>query len=322
MGEAEEQAQSTSTTVCTYPRRGLKFSEVASAVFIAKTLDAASAMRALGQVVKCTVCQEDIDFKRAVGISFDRRKHLYLTTRMPLFFFQDPLTVSVCSTTLCYAVSHITCLAGSFLSQDDSDAIIPRGGHCSRCYEWTLWGDVIRGADRRKFGALAAEQSDEGTEEDEDEDEKTEIGLRILEVSPVINPVSLFAMSNGNPRPFRGKRMPDFAPRTGRENPKKAVATAKPSVPKRSRTKPSSVFPAGTPSRGRLPKSSPRGKRARRAAYSTSTFSTAHNDEEEEELEDFSALLNRISDVESGEDSCDSVRRALAEVTLTSPRRP
>lgn len=32
--------------------------------------------------------------------------------------------------------------------------MIPRGGACPSCGEWTLWGDLIRGCYRRKTGAV------------------------------------------------------------------------------------------------------------------------------------------------------------------------
>ncbi|KAG6862348.1 hypothetical protein C0995_016046 [Termitomyces sp. Mi166 len=57
-------------------------------------------------------------------------------------------------------VSHITCLSKKFLASDIS-ALIPRGGTCSSCNTYTLWGDIIRGSYRRMAGGTSVEIEEE-----------------------------------------------------------------------------------------------------------------------------------------------------------------
>lgn len=105
---------------------------------------------------------------------------------------QDPLTIALCPTPTCHALSHLTCLATHFLTQElRSCAIIPRGGDCSGCREWVLWGDVVRGADRRKFGGpgtgTGTMRNGEGEGGDVDGDgEEDRMDLDIPEVSDTI----------------------------------------------------------------------------------------------------------------------------------------
>ena len=72
-------------------------------------------------------------------------------------------------------MSHLSCLSRDFLAREassssDSD-IIPRGGHCSSCNGYVLWGDVIRGCYRRREGGATPEaEQDDANEQDEGED--------------------------------------------------------------------------------------------------------------------------------------------------------
>ncbi|KAF8971025.1 hypothetical protein BDZ97DRAFT_1333660 [Flammula alnicola] len=62
----------------------------------------------------------------------------------------DPLSTTLCPSTGCVAVSHLKCLSEKFLSEEPGrTAMIPRGGHCQSCGNYTLWGDVVRGCYRR-----------------------------------------------------------------------------------------------------------------------------------------------------------------------------
>ncbi|KAJ7188526.1 hypothetical protein C8R46DRAFT_1054960 [Mycena filopes] len=72
----------------------------------------------------------------------------------------DHLKTTLCPTTGCTAVSHLTCLSDHFLSSQTSETgMIPRGGHCRSCRSYVLWGDIIRGMYRRAAGgAVPAEE--------------------------------------------------------------------------------------------------------------------------------------------------------------------
>lgn len=82
----------------------------------------------------------------------------------------DPLATALCPTPGCHAVSHLLCLSESFLRLTSSNKqVIPRGGECSSCGSYVLWGDVIRGCYRHKRGTVP-QLEDEGDEGDEVED--------------------------------------------------------------------------------------------------------------------------------------------------------
>ena len=134
------------------------------AIFTERHLEVASAVRAMGNRAECSVCKSRIEFQTTVRSFFGNRT--YATDGADIV--QDPLTLALCSTPSCYSVSHITCLATKFLHQERSEEMIPRGGRCLSCHTWTLWGDIIKGADRRKFGAVT-EENDIEDEDDEDE---------------------------------------------------------------------------------------------------------------------------------------------------------
>ncbi|KAM5546135.1 hypothetical protein V8D89_000261 [Ganoderma adspersum] len=87
----------------------------------------------------------------------------------------DPLATALCPTASCTAVSHLSCLSRHFLANEASSSsssdIIPRGGYCSSCNGYVLWGDVVRGCYRRREGGATPEaEQDDADEQDEGED--------------------------------------------------------------------------------------------------------------------------------------------------------
>ncbi|CAE6535791.1 unnamed protein product [Rhizoctonia solani] len=65
----------------------------------------------------------------------------------------DHLRVALCPQGTCMTISHLDCLAQDFLSDPSNPrGLIPRGGVCKACKQYTLWGDVIRGCYRRARG--------------------------------------------------------------------------------------------------------------------------------------------------------------------------
>ena len=63
---------------------------------------------------------------------------------------QSPLSTALCPSSNCHVVSHLKCLSQYFINQQDKPTtMVPRGGHCKSCKDYTLWGDVIRGCYRR-----------------------------------------------------------------------------------------------------------------------------------------------------------------------------
>ncbi|KAJ1301119.1 hypothetical protein OPQ81_003532 [Rhizoctonia solani] len=102
--------------------------------------------------LRCSVCSSQINIKHS-----------------------DHLRVALCPQTGCKAVSHLDCLAQSFLKHPSNPpGLIPRGGVCESCNQYTLWGDVVRGCYRRARASLqqpSSEQESEG-----DDEETAEIG--------------------------------------------------------------------------------------------------------------------------------------------------
>ncbi|KAG8821208.1 Slx4p interacting protein [Serendipita sp. 400] len=117
--------------------------------FTARQLSMADALRRSSATHNCAICKDVIH-----------------TTR------DDPMTIAICSAPTCQSVSHITCLATQFLSNEPSDLMIPRGGRCSECGQWTLWGDVVKGAYRRRDGGVVNTESDQSSDNDSDLDEE------------------------------------------------------------------------------------------------------------------------------------------------------
>lgn len=86
-----------------------------------------TSLLATAHQLKCTVCDEPL-----------------------VNFMNQPLTVVLCPSATCTAVSHLMCLSKQFLnSQTTNNGLIPRGGTCTSCHTYTLWGDIIRGCYRR-----------------------------------------------------------------------------------------------------------------------------------------------------------------------------
>ncbi|KAF8070339.1 hypothetical protein FPV67DRAFT_1013295 [Lyophyllum atratum] len=73
----------------------------------------------------------------------------------------DALSTALCPAPTCTAVTHILCLSRQFLEADPSErGLIPRGGKCTCCNTYTLWGDFVRGSYRRMVGGVAIEEED------------------------------------------------------------------------------------------------------------------------------------------------------------------
>jgi len=84
---------------------------------------------------------------------------------------QDPLTTGLCPKSSCKAVSHLICLSKDFLdSQPSNTTLVPRGGECTSCHTYVLWGDVIRGCYRRSAGAAVCEAEEDGAQIDDQGD--------------------------------------------------------------------------------------------------------------------------------------------------------
>ncbi|PVF99498.1 hypothetical protein CPB86DRAFT_783614 [Serendipita vermifera] len=113
--------------------------------FTKRHLAKAEGLRASGSHTQCTICSTNIDLVK-----------------------EDPLTIALCPTPACPGTSHMICLAGAFLASNIYDDIIPRGGVCEVCSQWTSWGDIVKGADRRRHGG-AASTEDEVVDEEEGE---------------------------------------------------------------------------------------------------------------------------------------------------------
>ncbi|KAJ3526718.1 hypothetical protein NMY22_g10059 [Coprinellus aureogranulatus] len=103
---------------------------------------------------------------------------------------EDPLQTTLCPHDGCLSVSHFDCLAKHFLTPGQAPALpfseatssitstqqhtftqqstlLPRGGHCPSCLKYTLWGDIIRGAYRRKADPDLEKELDGGDDVDD-----------------------------------------------------------------------------------------------------------------------------------------------------------
>lgn len=83
---------------------------------------------------------------------------------MSFFFLQDPLTTCLCPTPECMTVYHMICLSRHFLD-DDTENMIPRGGHCTSCRNYILWGDIVRGSYRRDARGGIPQSADDEQDE-------------------------------------------------------------------------------------------------------------------------------------------------------------
>ncbi|KAG6866649.1 hypothetical protein C0991_000759 [Blastosporella zonata] len=109
--------------------------------FTSSYLSKNTALLATNRALHCSICQEKVTN--------------YMT---------DALSTALCPSASCTAVSHITCLSKKFLGTSTT-ALIPRGGTCSSCNTYILWGDIVRGSYRRMVGGVPTELPD--LEEDE-----------------------------------------------------------------------------------------------------------------------------------------------------------
>ncbi|CCO31008.1 Structure-specific endonuclease subunit SLX1 [Rhizoctonia solani AG-1 IB] len=144
----------------------------------------------------CSVCSSDIDIKR-----------------------MDHLRIALCPQGDCKAVAHLDCLAESFSKHPSNPpGLIPRGGTCKVCEQYTLWGDVIRGCYRRARGGLQQPTSEHELEEDEDEEnaqlddvlsrhlETLQIGGSSQKASSAPKTRATVSKSRSNPAPRMTKR--------------------------------------------------------------------------------------------------------------------
>ncbi|RDB24860.1 Structure-specific endonuclease subunit SLX1 [Hypsizygus marmoreus] len=84
-------------------------------------------------------------------------------------YTSDPLSTALCPASSCTAISHLSCLSKHFTSsQDTVQSLLPRGGNCTSCHSYTLWGDIVRGCYRRKTGGTICEPEEDDIPEDVD----------------------------------------------------------------------------------------------------------------------------------------------------------
>ncbi|KAJ4500265.1 hypothetical protein C8R41DRAFT_810768 [Lentinula lateritia] len=83
-------------------------------------------------------------------------------------YISDPLTHALCPHNSCNGTAHLLCLSQHFISQslsgkcNLSDApMVPRGGNCPSCFDFVLWGDVVKGCYRRSAGGAVSVEEDE-----------------------------------------------------------------------------------------------------------------------------------------------------------------
>ncbi|KAI0791500.1 hypothetical protein BC629DRAFT_366397 [Irpex lacteus] len=98
----------------------------------------------------------------------------------PVHLSSRPLETALCPTENCSAASHLACLATSFLRVNPGSSsssgshtevdMIPRGGTCRSCGEYTLWGDIVRGCYRRHAGGTTTVNEEDGASTEDDEE--------------------------------------------------------------------------------------------------------------------------------------------------------
>jgi hypothetical protein len=107
----------------------------------------------------CSICKQTIlDYSSVKSLLPKRRQY-----QLNVLLQQSPLTNALCPAAGCMTVSHLKCLANAFLSQttDTGIGMIPRGGKCTSCRKYVLWGDVVRGCYRRASTSGMACEPDE-----------------------------------------------------------------------------------------------------------------------------------------------------------------
>ncbi|KAJ7072526.1 hypothetical protein C8F01DRAFT_250575 [Mycena amicta] len=111
---------------------------VDDAEFTSALLAKSTVLLASGTRISCVVCNELISN-----------------------YSTDPLATVLCPAAACSAVAHITCLSHKFLAAQahasTSSNVLPRGGNCSACGTYVLWGDIVRGSFRRAAGGVPPE---------------------------------------------------------------------------------------------------------------------------------------------------------------------
>ncbi|KAJ7690641.1 hypothetical protein B0H17DRAFT_1064274 [Mycena rosella] len=96
--------------------------------------------------------------KNTALLASNRRLACSVCSRDVHNFSTDPLNTTLCPTTGCTAVSHLSCLLDDFLSAQTIDTgMVPRGGQCRSCKTYVLWGDIVRAMYRRSAGGALAE---------------------------------------------------------------------------------------------------------------------------------------------------------------------
>ncbi|KAF7362092.1 Structure-specific endonuclease subunit SLX1 [Mycena venus] len=99
--------------------------------------------------------------KNTALLASNRRLTCSICNKDILNYSTDPLKTTLCPTTGCTTVSHLSCLSENFLLSQTSDTgMIPRGGHCRSCRTYVLWGDIIRGMYRRSAGGAILEEEE------------------------------------------------------------------------------------------------------------------------------------------------------------------
>ncbi|CAE6488225.1 unnamed protein product [Rhizoctonia solani] len=121
--------------------------EVKDTEFNSSHIDKYRSLVTQGAYKECSVCSSEINVQR-----------------------MDHLRVALCPEGDCTAISHLDCLAQAFLQHPSNPpGLIPRGGVCESCNQYTLWGDVIRGCYRRARGGLQQPTLEPDLEEENNE---------------------------------------------------------------------------------------------------------------------------------------------------------
>ncbi|KAL0956180.1 hypothetical protein HGRIS_002340 [Hohenbuehelia grisea] len=153
-----------------------------------------SALLASGSTVSCSVCHEPL--------------HDYAS---------NPLATTLCPHMDCTSTAHMVCLSRSFAAaqQNSSSSLTPRGGSCTECRSYILWGDIVRGCYRRAAGGLAPILDDdiaEGAQEDTG---------------------ALFDSDSDNAIEMRALGMPAESPKRRGRPPKEGIRTSLPTASRR-----------------------------------------------------------------------------------------
>ncbi|KAF9484519.1 hypothetical protein BDN70DRAFT_127777 [Pholiota conissans] len=85
----------------------------------------------------------------------------------------EPLSTTLCPATGCTATLHLACLAEKFLKEEtETQRMVPRGGKCPSCGNYTLWGDIVRGCFRRLPDTKYPDVASDDMFDDDDDDGK------------------------------------------------------------------------------------------------------------------------------------------------------